>query len=88
MTGKCEPDSRIPIDHFRTSTRSQEKEEGSPSPSLISSFFSNRRTFACPQAKLNLLTGTNTGNLSPEDIGIIAAMGDSLAVGPPISSLA
>jgi hypothetical protein len=27
------------------------------------------------------VTGTSTGDLSPEDIGIIAAMGDSLATG-------
>uniref|UniRef100_A0A1I8BPX4 Lipase_GDSL domain-containing protein n=1 Tax=Meloidogyne hapla TaxID=6305 RepID=A0A1I8BPX4_MELHA len=49
--------------------------------SIINSVFNNRKTFSCPKIKADLLTGTSTSNLSPEDIGIIAAMGDSLATG-------
>ncbi|VDN59829.1 unnamed protein product [Dracunculus medinensis] len=43
--------------------------------------FNNRKTFSCPKIKEDFITGTNTSNLSPEDIGIIAALGDSLATG-------
>ncbi|KAF7637021.1 Lipase_GDSL domain-containing protein [Meloidogyne graminicola] len=49
--------------------------------SIINSVFNNRKTFSCPKIKADLVTGTSTSNLSPEDIGIIAAMGDSLATG-------
>uniref|UniRef100_A0A915CR11 Transposase Tc1-like domain-containing protein n=1 Tax=Ditylenchus dipsaci TaxID=166011 RepID=A0A915CR11_9BILA len=49
--------------------------------SVINSAFNNRKTFSCPNIKDDFLTGTSTANLSPEDIGIIAAMGDSLATG-------
>ncbi|KAL3123653.1 hypothetical protein niasHT_005681 [Heterodera trifolii] len=49
--------------------------------SIINSAFSNRKSFSCPKTKSDLLTGTSTANLSPEDIGIIASMGDSLATG-------
>ncbi|CAD6188950.1 unnamed protein product [Caenorhabditis auriculariae] len=43
--------------------------------------FSNKQTFACPRAKPQLHTGDNMANISPEDISIVAAMGDSLASG-------
>uniref|UniRef100_A0A915BS70 Lipase_GDSL domain-containing protein n=1 Tax=Parascaris univalens TaxID=6257 RepID=A0A915BS70_PARUN len=36
---------------------------------------------SCPRIKTDFVTGTDTGDLTPEDIGIIAAMGDSLATG-------
>jgi hypothetical protein len=63
--------------------------------SIINSVFNNRKTFSCPKIKqgnlavciflskffLDLVTGTSISNLSPEDIGVIAAMGDSLATG-------
>ncbi|VDM24096.1 unnamed protein product [Toxocara canis] len=49
--------------------------------SLIFNSFNNRKTFSCPRTKTDFVTGTGTGDLSPEDIGIIAAMGDSLATG-------
>nr|CAD2190054.1 unnamed protein product [Meloidogyne enterolobii] len=49
--------------------------------SIINSVFNNRKTFSCPKIKADLVTGTSTSNLSPEDIGIISAMGDSLATG-------
>lgn len=39
-----------------------------------------RKTFSCPRIKTDLKTGTSIGDLSPEDIGIIAAMGDGLSV--------
>jgi hypothetical protein len=49
--------------------------------SQISGDFKNKRTFACPLVKDVLLTGTGIGDLSPEDIDIVGALGDSLAVG-------
>lgn len=52
-----------------------------PIVSVISSAFNNRKTFSCPKIKTDLLTGTSIGDLSPEDIGIIASMGDALATG-------
>lgn len=38
------------------------------------------KSFACPKIKSDLKTGTSIGDLSPEDITIIASMGDALAV--------
>uniref|UniRef100_A0A914RG78 Uncharacterized protein n=1 Tax=Parascaris equorum TaxID=6256 RepID=A0A914RG78_PAREQ len=52
----------------------------SDAASLIFNSFNNRKTFSCPRIKTDFVTGTDTGDLTPEDIGIIAAMGDSLAV--------
>ncbi|CAG9534854.1 unnamed protein product [Cercopithifilaria johnstoni] len=49
--------------------------------SVIHNSFISRKTFSCPKIKNDFVTGTDTGDLSPEDIGIIAAMGDSLATG-------
>ncbi|KAI1722340.1 phospholipase B1, membrane-associated [Ditylenchus destructor] len=49
--------------------------------SVINNAFNNRKSFSCPKIKDDFLTGTSTANLSPEDIGIIGAMGDSLATG-------
>ncbi|VDN24783.1 unnamed protein product, partial [Cylicostephanus goldi] len=43
--------------------------------------FDCRKTFACPKIKSDLKTGTSIGDLSPEDIAIIASMGDALATG-------
>ncbi|KAK6729155.1 hypothetical protein RB195_006287 [Necator americanus] len=48
---------------------------------VINSAFNNRKTFACPKIKSDLKTGTSIGDLSPEDIAIIASMGDALATG-------
>uniref|UniRef100_A0A914DWC4 Lipase_GDSL domain-containing protein n=1 Tax=Acrobeloides nanus TaxID=290746 RepID=A0A914DWC4_9BILA len=61
-------------------------DEGSGRPisetvSVISSAFNSRKTFACPRIKSDFVTGTSIANLSPEDIGIITSMGDSLSVG-------
>uniref|UniRef100_A0A915BTX9 Lipase_GDSL domain-containing protein n=1 Tax=Parascaris univalens TaxID=6257 RepID=A0A915BTX9_PARUN len=53
----------------------------SDAASLIFNSFNNRKTFSCPRIKTDFVTGTDTGDLTPEDIGIIAAMGDSLATG-------
>ncbi|VDL71359.1 unnamed protein product [Nippostrongylus brasiliensis] len=47
---------------------------------IINSAFNNRKSFACPKIKSDLKTGTSIGDLSPEDITIIASMGDALAV--------
>lgn len=40
-----------------------------------------RKTFSCPKIKSDFVTGKSTADLSPEDIGIIAALGDSLSTG-------
>ncbi|PAV91599.1 hypothetical protein WR25_20759 [Diploscapter pachys] len=48
---------------------------------IIDNSFNNRKTFSCPRIKTDLKTGTSIGDLSPEDIGIIAAMGGALATG-------
>ncbi|VDO28353.1 unnamed protein product, partial [Haemonchus placei] len=48
---------------------------------VIESTFNNRKSFACPKIKSDLKTGTSIGDLSPEDITIIASMGDALATG-------
>lgn len=53
---------------------------GSLHISKIASGFVNKKTFECPRVKTTLHTGDNVANLSPEDINIIAALGDSLAV--------
>lgn len=42
--------------------------------------FVSRSTFACPLVKSFLETGHSVADLTPEDIAIVAAMGDSLAV--------
>ncbi|KAI6174859.1 Phospholipase B1, membrane-associated [Aphelenchoides bicaudatus] len=49
--------------------------------SIISSAFNNRKTFFCPKTKPTFVTGKSTADLSPEDIGIIAALGDALSTG-------
>ncbi|CAP28020.1 LOW QUALITY PROTEIN: Protein CBG08129 [Caenorhabditis briggsae] len=47
----------------------------------ISGGFSNEKSFSCPHAKPMLHTGESVAQLSPEDIRIVGAMGDSLASG-------
>lgn len=49
--------------------------------SIIEAGFNNRKSFSCPKTKVDIVTGTSTANLNPEDIGFIAAMGDSMATG-------
>lgn len=48
--------------------------------SVINNAFNDRKTFSCPKIKSEFFTGTSISNLSPEDIGIIGAMGDSMSV--------
>lgn len=50
------------------------------SKTYIIYFYKFRKTFSCPQIKSEFFTGTSTADLSPEDIGIMGAMGDSMAV--------
>ncbi|KAE9418032.1 hypothetical protein Angca_008197, partial [Angiostrongylus cantonensis] len=57
-----------------------------PVVAVINSAFNNseilfRKSFACPKIKTDLMTGTSIGDLSPEDITVIASMGDALATG-------
>uniref|UniRef100_A0A0K0G309 Lipase_GDSL domain-containing protein n=1 Tax=Strongyloides venezuelensis TaxID=75913 RepID=A0A0K0G309_STRVS len=47
----------------------------------ISEVFNDRKSFACPKVKERFITGTSVENISPEDIGIIASLGDNLATG-------
>lgn len=47
--------------------------------SYIEEAFHNRQTFTCPLVKQLLATGTSGADLSPEDIDIVAAMGDALS---------
>ncbi|KAI1727923.1 phospholipase B1, membrane-associated [Ditylenchus destructor] len=49
--------------------------------SYINNAFNNRRSFTCPLVKSLLATGTSGADLSPEDIDIVASMGDSLSTG-------
>ncbi|GMR37601.1 hypothetical protein PMAYCL1PPCAC_07796, partial [Pristionchus mayeri] len=47
----------------------------------ITSVFHDKKSFLCPLVKPALHTGTSLADLSPEDIDIVAALGDSLASG-------
>ncbi|WKX96088.1 hypothetical protein Q1695_012502 [Nippostrongylus brasiliensis] len=49
--------------------------------SEISNAFSNKQSFSCPLAKPQLHTGDSLADLSPEDIDVVAAMGDALPAG-------
>ncbi|GMT02496.1 hypothetical protein PENTCL1PPCAC_24670, partial [Pristionchus entomophagus] len=49
--------------------------------SHINETFGNKKTFSCPRVKTDLKTGTMVGDLSPEDISLIASMGDGVASG-------
>uniref|UniRef100_A0A915D6W9 Lipase_GDSL domain-containing protein n=1 Tax=Ditylenchus dipsaci TaxID=166011 RepID=A0A915D6W9_9BILA len=62
-----------------------DSKENSKNPNVQTSYidrgFNNRQSFTCPLVKSLLATGINGGNLSPEDIDIVAAMGDALSTG-------
>ncbi|KAF8362639.1 hypothetical protein PRIPAC_89562 [Pristionchus pacificus] len=47
----------------------------------ITSVFTDKKSFLCPHVKPALHTGTSLADLSPEDIDVVAALGDSLASG-------
>ncbi|CAD5216003.1 unnamed protein product [Bursaphelenchus xylophilus] len=49
--------------------------------SFIDNAFNNRRTFQCQLIKNALKSGDSGANISPEDISIVAAMGDALSTG-------
>ncbi|KAK0395729.1 hypothetical protein QR680_001401 [Steinernema hermaphroditum] len=49
--------------------------------SHIKNAFSNRKNFACPKVKERFHTGETTADLSPEDIEVVAAMGDAISTG-------
>uniref|UniRef100_A0A915PP32 Lipase_GDSL domain-containing protein n=1 Tax=Setaria digitata TaxID=48799 RepID=A0A915PP32_9BILA len=65
----------------RHTSMADSQERQNNAVSIIYDSFVNRKTFSCPRIKKDFVTGTDTGDLSPEDVGIIAAMGDSLATG-------
>ncbi|CAD5211845.1 unnamed protein product [Bursaphelenchus okinawaensis] len=49
--------------------------------SFIDNAFNNRRTFQCQLVKGALRSGDSGANISPEDIDIVAAMGDAISTG-------
>ncbi|VDN20417.1 unnamed protein product [Gongylonema pulchrum] len=54
---------------------------GSVSETNLTLSFTNKRTFACPHASSSLRSGHSTADLLPQNIDIVAAMGDSVAAG-------
>lgn len=61
---------------------SEEDTGGSDESSLQPSFLTFGRTdFVCPLVKRTYLTGVTAANVSPEDIYVIAAIGDSVSTG-------
>uniref|UniRef100_A0A1I7UY98 Lipase_GDSL domain-containing protein n=1 Tax=Caenorhabditis tropicalis TaxID=1561998 RepID=A0A1I7UY98_9PELO len=73
---------RDSVDHQHLKSLTAIKpEKHQPVAGVINSAFNDRKTFSCPRTKLELVTGTFVGDVSPEDITIIAAMGDALATG-------
>ncbi|VDK51371.1 unnamed protein product, partial [Anisakis simplex] len=71
----------IEEDRLKSVTLSASNKDLDVVPSQIENSFVNRRTFSCPRAHPTLHTGDSTADLSPEDIDIIGALGDSLATG-------
>nr|CAD2168601.1 unnamed protein product [Meloidogyne enterolobii] len=57
----------------------EEENDEEESLSQIDDLFQNRKTFTCPLVKQLLATGSSTAELSPEDIDVVAAMGDALS---------
>uniref|UniRef100_A0AC34R5N3 Lipase_GDSL domain-containing protein n=1 Tax=Panagrolaimus sp. JU765 TaxID=591449 RepID=A0AC34R5N3_9BILA len=60
-----------------------DEDRGRPDDSIsfISKAFTSRKTFSCPKTKADFVTGGNVATLNPEDIEIIAAMGDNTGTG-------
>lgn len=48
--------------------------------SYINQAFSNRKSFTCQSVKKILATGISGANISPEDIDVVAVMGDAISV--------
>uniref|UniRef100_A0AC35ERB2 Lipase_GDSL domain-containing protein n=1 Tax=Panagrolaimus sp. PS1159 TaxID=55785 RepID=A0AC35ERB2_9BILA len=67
-----------------------DEDRGRPDDSIsfISKAFTSRKTFSCPKTKTDFVTGNNLAMLNPEDIRIIAAMGDTVATGAGLWPLA
>lgn len=65
-----------------------DEDRGRPDDSIsfISKAFTSRKTFSCPKTKTDFVTGNNVAMLNPEDIQIIAAMGDTVAVSKGLST--
>ncbi|UMM13294.1 hypothetical protein L5515_001651 [Caenorhabditis briggsae] len=73
---------RDSVDHQHLKSLTAIKpEKHQPVAGVINSAFNDRKTFSCPRTKLELVTGRSVADISPEDITIIAAMGDALATG-------
>uniref|UniRef100_A0A8R1EJN9 Uncharacterized protein n=1 Tax=Caenorhabditis japonica TaxID=281687 RepID=A0A8R1EJN9_CAEJA len=74
---------RDSVDHAHLKSLAAIKAEKHQLPvaGVINSAFNDKKSFTCPRIKDELLTGQSVENISPEDIQIIAAMGDALATG-------
>ncbi|PIO58514.1 hypothetical protein TELCIR_20050, partial [Teladorsagia circumcincta] len=70
-----------PVNKTNHSQTDGEHEDDSEIDQGDSEISEERKSFACPKIKSDLKTGTSIGDLSPEDITIIASMGDALATG-------
>ncbi|CEF66710.1 Hypothetical protein SRAE_2000137700 [Strongyloides ratti] len=73
----------VNIDNLEEQWGTHDRPKGNPSNfvATISEVFNDRKSFACPKVKERFITGTSVENISPEDIGIIASLGDNLATG-------
>ena len=49
--------------------------------SYIEKGFTDSKSFTCAKVKDLLKTGTNAGDLAPDDISIVATLGDAIATG-------
>uniref|UniRef100_A0AC35GPU8 Uncharacterized protein n=1 Tax=Panagrolaimus sp. PS1159 TaxID=55785 RepID=A0AC35GPU8_9BILA len=72
---------RISSDFIIDDSNSDEFDDFNVQTSYIEKGFTNSRSFGCGKVKSLLQTGTNVGNISPEDIDIVATMGDAIATG-------
>ncbi|KAF7637084.1 hypothetical protein Mgra_00003473 [Meloidogyne graminicola] len=67
-------------DKHKEEVENSEEDEGEIL-TQIENLFQNRKTFTCPKVKQLLVTGSSAAELSPEDIDVVAAMGDALSTG-------
>ncbi|KAE9555278.1 hypothetical protein FO519_001529 [Halicephalobus sp. NKZ332] len=72
-----------PIDELNSHPIGIDEDQGRPDESIsfISRAFTTRKTFSCPKTKTDFVTGGNIATLNPEDVEVIAAMGDNVATG-------
>uniref|UniRef100_A0A1I8C172 Uncharacterized protein n=1 Tax=Meloidogyne hapla TaxID=6305 RepID=A0A1I8C172_MELHA len=80
-TKKTRIDNLTIIKNEKNVKENEEKSEENDEESLsqIDDLFQNRKTFTCPLVKQLLATGSSASELSPEDVDVVAAMGDALS---------